>query len=150
MLNTYRPQDFDGEDGDQITETREDYTVNSPGDYNEYTNPMGLESEEVADWKKWNGIPSDQTLPVAQYPPVVKFDMMKMTKSCEGKCDERRSEFRNKLVLSFTQNGYVIGGCKGADTDNVVPEEDIDLLVDEIIEQCKSQCTISTYQLETR
>jgi hypothetical protein len=143
MLRTYVPVPEDPEDN--TIETREEY-VSTPMGLASEANPLGMEEDEVTDWKTWNGIDANESF---EYPTVVKFEMMKMAKTCEGKCEERRNDFRNKLILTFSRNGYIIGGCKAQSNDNVVPEEDIDLLVDEIYKQCKQQCGISTYTVET-
>ena len=76
---------------------------------------------------------------------IIENDAYQMAQECEGGCDERRNEFKEKLIEAFTDRCYVIGECKVDSNDNVVPMEDIDALVDKIVEQCKNQCAITTY-----
>jgi hypothetical protein len=144
MLIDYQPP-IEPEEDDLSLEDPADYTSVPMGLYDEENNPIGMTVSEMAEWRVWNNLPPNSSFTT---PPVVQFEMMKMSKDCDGKCDSRRSEFRNKLVLAFSQNGYVIGGCKSTDSDNVVIEDDIDLLVDEIVERCKLQCPVTTYKIE--
>lgn len=148
MLATYIPpsaEDRQG-DGDEVLESPSDYTDVPMGLYNDPNNIIGMTTDDVADWRTWNNLGPNDPFTT---PTVVQFEMTKMAQTCLGKCDSRRKEFRDKLVLAFTKGGYIIGGCKSSASDNVVIEEDIDLLVDEIVSKCKLQCPITTYKIET-
>jgi hypothetical protein len=144
MLKTYMKPEEEEEQREQ--DECEMFTTLAAGAYDEDDNPIGLTDQEVANWKDWNGITSNDEF---VYPTVVQFEMRKMTKDCEGRCHTRKSEFKAKLVQSFTRNGYVIGGCKGSETDNVVLEEDIDAIVEEIVKKCLLQCPVTTFKCRT-
>lgn len=89
--------------------------------------------------------------PVSQPGGAVKSEiqvtMESKTNNCISRCEERRQEFENNLLTVLDEKCYDIGGCRTADpaTWHVIPEQDIPLIVGEVVEQCKTQCTISTY-----
>ncbi|MBP2832841.1 hypothetical protein J8281_11650 [Aquimarina sp. U1-2] len=76
---------------------------------------------------------------------IVENEARELFEDCDTNCDQRRKEFKDTLIQLFEDRCYVIGDCKIDPNDNVVPEEDIDTLVDEIVAQCKNQCWIDTY-----
>jgi len=76
---------------------------------------------------------------------IIENDAYAMMEECSSNCDQRRDEFREELIKSFTDRCYEIGECKIKPNDNIIPYEDIELMVDQIVAQCKSQCTISSY-----
>lgn len=76
---------------------------------------------------------------------LIENDAREMVEFCEEGCNAKKAEFRKKLIEKFTERCYVIGDCKIDSNDNVVPNEDIDALVNKMIQQCKLQCDISTY-----
>jgi hypothetical protein len=142
MINQSFPQTVEEEGEGDPAEVCEDFTSTPTGIYNEDTNPLGLTPDEIEKWKQWNDISGS----IGTFPTVVQFEMLSMTKNCEGRCDERKDEFKSRLQTAFVKNGYVIGGCKVSSNDNVVPVEDIDLLVAQIVAQCKVQCPVTTYK----
>ncbi|UII80112.1 hypothetical protein [Flagellimonas sp. CMM7] len=76
---------------------------------------------------------------------IIENDAYAMMEECSSNCDQRRDEFREELIRAFTDRCYEIGECKIDPNDNIIPYEDIELMVDQIVEQCKSQCTISSF-----
>ncbi len=76
---------------------------------------------------------------------IIENDAYAMMEECSSNCDQRRNEFRERLIKAFTERCYEIGECKIETNDNIVPYGDIELMVDQIVEQCRSQCTISTF-----
>lgn len=76
---------------------------------------------------------------------LVEADAAIKMQSCKNGCEDRREEFKAKIMKMFTDRCYTIGGCKMSPNDNVVPVEDIDLLVDKLVEQCQSQCKMTTF-----
>lgn len=76
---------------------------------------------------------------------IIENDAYAMQEECSENCDQRRNEFREELIKAFLDRCYEIGECKITPTDNIIPEEDIDLMVDQMVAQCRSQCTISSF-----
>ncbi len=76
---------------------------------------------------------------------IIENEARELFEDCDSNCDQRRKEFKSKLIQLFEDRCYVIGDCKIDPNDNIVPEEDIDVLVDQIVEQCKKQCWVDTY-----
>ncbi|WP_298487867.1 hypothetical protein [uncultured Maribacter sp.] len=98
-----------------------------------------LQSNGVVELKDING--DVQTSGVS----LIENDAYAMQQECAGDCDERRSEFREQLIKAFVDRCYEIGECKITANDNIVPLADIELMVDQIVEQCKSQCAITSF-----
>ena len=98
-----------------------------------------LKSEGVVELKDING--TVQTSGVS----IIENDAYAMQSECAGNCDDRRDEFREKLIKAFSDRCYEIGECKITPNDNIIPYADIEIMLDNIIEQCKLQCVISTY-----
>ncbi len=76
---------------------------------------------------------------------IIENDAYAMMEECSSNCDQRRDEFREELIRAFSDRCYEIGECKIDPNDNIIPYEDIELMVDQIVAQCKSQCTISSF-----
>jgi len=79
---------------------------------------------------------------------LVENDAWFLKQDCEGNCDSRREEFKQELIKMFEARCYVIGGCKVDTNDNIVPEEDLDAIVDKLVAQCKLQCPLTSYACE--
>lgn len=97
------------------------------------------EFERVTTFKNIKGEVQETGVSLAEHEARLLFE------ECEGRCDERRDEFKRILIQSLEDRCYVIGDCKVATNDNIIPEGDIDILVDEIVTQCLKQCEIDTY-----
>lgn len=69
---------------------------------------------------------------------------------CNQGCENKRTQFRNALMRLLEEKCYEIGGCRTNDpsTFHIVPEEDIDLIVDQIVLSCQEQCQMTTYSCE--
>jgi hypothetical protein len=76
---------------------------------------------------------------------IIENDAYAMMDECTTNCDQRRDEFREELIRAFTDRCYEIGECKITPNDNIIPFEDIELMVDQIVAQCKTQCNISSF-----
>ncbi|MDO6761759.1 hypothetical protein Q4566_16240 [Tamlana sp. 2_MG-2023] len=76
---------------------------------------------------------------------IVEDQAREMIENCEDSCEQRADEFRDELIRMFEDRCYVIGDCKIDPNDNIVPEADINVLVEQMILQCKNQCEIDTF-----
>ncbi|WP_438422959.1 hypothetical protein [Aquimarina macrocephali] len=76
---------------------------------------------------------------------MIENEISLLAKDCNENCEEKRELFRQNLIRLFEERCYVIGKCKIDPNDNIVPEEDIDVLVEQIVQQCKKQCEVDTY-----
>ncbi|WAC02736.1 hypothetical protein N7U66_03430 [Lacinutrix neustonica] len=76
---------------------------------------------------------------------LVENEAAKMIDDCNNNCEDRKGEFKATLIKTFLDRCYEIGLCKIDPNDNIVPEADIDVLVEEMIKQCKNQCEIDTF-----
>ena len=70
---------------------------------------------------------------------------VQMRQECVSGCEGRKGEFRAAVRKMFEDRCYQIGGCKQSSDDNIVPEEDIEAIVERMVAQCQSQCAITTY-----
>lgn len=68
-----------------------------------------------------------------------------MRDQCVSGCEGRRGEFRAAVMKMFQDRCYTFEGCKQSPDDNIVPLEDIDAIVEQMVQQCMSQCNITTY-----
>jgi hypothetical protein len=98
-----------------------------------------LQSNNPVELNDINGNP--QTTGVS----IIENDAYAMQQECSDNCDDRRNEFREELIRVFLERCYEIGECKITPNDNIVPLADIELMVDQIVAQCKSQCAITTF-----
>lgn len=110
----------------------------SEGIWSEYYASTGITKPDPAEFEGLDGTVSN-TVSLAERRAV------QMRQQCENTCEARRDEFRAEVIIMFQNRCYIIGGCKLDPNDNIVPEEDIDAIVDEIIAQCQSQCPITTF-----
>ncbi len=76
---------------------------------------------------------------------IIENEIYELVQDCNEGCDDRKEEFKQKLIQLFEDRCYVIGACKIFPNDNIVPEEDIDVLVEQMVLQCKNQCEVDTY-----
>jgi len=76
---------------------------------------------------------------------IIENEMYELVRDCNEGCEDREEEFKAKLIQLFEDRCYVIGECKIETNDNIVPEADIDVLVGQIVLQCKNQCEVDTY-----
>ncbi|MCG8327776.1 MAG: hypothetical protein MI974_08835 [Chitinophagales bacterium] len=79
-------------------------------------------------------------------PRIVNF-LDTLSRNCASQCESRATEFRNILVDTLLANCYVIGECRSASPsdDFIIPDEDLNLMVEGIVNQCKEQCQLNTY-----
>ena len=76
---------------------------------------------------------------------IIENDAYHMQQDGIQKCEQRRNEFRQQIIKAFEERCYVIGECKIDPNDNIIPEADIELMVEQMVEQCKAQTAITTY-----
>ncbi|MFN3402657.1 MAG: hypothetical protein ACK40G_01090 [Cytophagaceae bacterium] len=138
----------------------------------QYENETGLEYVDAAQFENITGLPP-QVLNVqpskipglkatsdnsktdylqTQEKEDISFVEMMATKKksqCINRCEERRPEFRKAVMDMFTNRCYVFEGCKRSEFDNIVNKEDIELIVDELVKQCQTQCPLTTYSCVT-
>ncbi len=78
-----------------------------------------------------------------------EMQMAIMEQQCVSACQQRKQTIIQMLTDTLTARCYIIGGCKTSSdyvTDNVIPQADFDAIVDSIIGQCSSMCTVNTYK----
>lgn len=82
---------------------------------------------------------------------MVEKEMSSFISQCESGCESKRSEIRKKIYDVLNEKCYVIGECRTEDenTSHIVPESDIDLMVDAVVEQCLTQCNLTTFSCDT-
>ncbi|MCT4647091.1 MAG: hypothetical protein N4A74_19035 [Carboxylicivirga sp.] len=85
---------------------------------------------------------------------MVEKEMQDYRDYCFALCDKKRSEIKAKIIQVLADNCWIIGECRTNNnmTKNVIPEEDIDMLVqktiDELKEQCKKATTVGSFTCE--
>ncbi|TAJ11141.1 hypothetical protein DMA11_18000 [Marinilabiliaceae bacterium JC017] len=81
---------------------------------------------------------------------MVEKEMDDLKVECVNDCERRRGEFRSKLYDMFNERCYVIGGCRTDDesTWNVIPEEDVEMMINALVHHCKQQCKINTFSID--
>jgi hypothetical protein len=137
-------------------------------------NDDGSPQPPTIKYEAWTAI--DATGTVAQYnsqstydafintPPPnrpltkIEIDIARLNSDLSNACELRRDEVRNRLLKLLNAKCYLIGGCKLPSTDltagteaffnndRVVPERDIDMMVDEMIKQCRIRGWVTTYR----
>ena len=106
--------------------------------------PAGYITNSLANMTPYTGF-RDLTGEARDGVSIIEDQAYQMIKDCEDNCEGRRDEFKAILKQLFRDRCYVIGDCKIDPNDNIVPEEDIEALVDEMILQCQNQCEIDTF-----
>ena len=91
----------------------------------------------------------DEAMTVSQFKADHLTSLKNMISECEEACmtDIRLSVFRDSIKSAlFERNCYTQDGCRTADdaTSHIIPEEDLDAIVNRIAEQCTQQCQINT------
>lgn len=83
--------------------------------------------------------------------PYIEKVMRDEKFECVAKCEEKRSDIERELREVIEENCYQLEGCRttNPETFDVIPIADFDLIVDAVVEQCKGQCSITTYSCET-
>ncbi len=84
--------------------------------------------------------------PVIEDPPDLEYQVdtmatytfQKMYNDCESICSKKRKDIEDLVRQAFEDNCYVFNGCP-ADS-NVVLDRDIDAIVDQLIDECVSNC----------
>ncbi len=69
---------------------------------------------------------------------------------CQVGCENLRGRFLEKLYDLLEAKCYVIEGCRTDDpaTHNVIPEEDIEVILEQLVQSCQAQCNMTTYSCE--
>lgn len=82
---------------------------------------------------------------------MVEKEMYELKLECLGECERKRSDFKQKLYTMLNARCYVIGGCRTNDpsTWNVIPEEDLEMMINAMVDHCKEQCQLNTYSAES-
>ena len=76
----------------------------------------------------------------------VEIDITDLNRGLKDACEGKRPLFAKQLEGILRERCYVIGGCKTNANDNVIPEEDFNLLVDLMVEECKKRGEVNTYR----
>jgi hypothetical protein len=84
---------------------------------------------------------------VKQVFSFVQMEMVQAVKDCNSECERKRSTIRRKIIAMAEARCYTIGGCRTDDpsTFNVIPEEDIDAMVESIVTVCRGQCNLTSF-----
>jgi hypothetical protein len=84
---------------------------------------------------------------VKQVFSFVQMEMVEQVKGCASGCEGKRGDIRTKLLAMLEKRCYIVGGCRTDDpsTFNVIPEEDIDAMVESIVAVCVSQCKLTSF-----
>ena len=79
-----------------------------------------------------------------------QLEIEQRTSECKNGCKDKEDLFLTRLMALLDQKCYDIGGCRTDDpsTVSVVPEEDIQLIIDQIVASCMDQCVMTTYSCE--
>lgn len=82
--------------------------------------------------------------------PYIKMLMAEEQDSCLSNCEEKRDEIEKELRRVLYENCYQIGGCRtnNPETFHIVPDEDIELIVNALVNKCKEQCKLTSYSCE--
>ncbi len=94
-----------------------------------------------------------------RYKTKVELDMDNLNKLMCDNCEAQRNSIRHNLLINLQSKCYVIGGCKLPtdvynsasksdqwESDRIVPNEDIDMMVDYMVLECKKHGLVSTYR----
>ncbi len=76
---------------------------------------------------------------------LTEISLMELIGDCNGGCEQKSQEIKNDLIELLLSKCYIIGGCKTEDTPEIVPEEDIDVIVAHLVQFCKNQCELTTF-----
>lgn len=108
-----------------------------------YHDPELVTSFEVKDCDSFYETVDTEDGPVT----LIRQQIDELETSCLERCEDRRRSIRDTLIAVLQRKCYVIGGCRTEDplTSFIIPEEDIDVMVDSIVNQCINQCNITTY-----
>ena len=79
---------------------------------------------------------------------LAEMEMTEIIFGCENACEKRRDDLRKQILDTLESKCYIIDRCVSSANPNVVPEADIDTMVNALIEECKSQCFINNYTCE--
>lgn len=76
----------------------------------------------------------------------VEIQLVNEINECLTSCEKRRDEFRNKINETLAKNCYDVGGCKGGGVgtpyEHVVPQDDVEKMVDAMVANCQNQCKV--------
>ncbi len=78
----------------------------------------------------------------------VELEMARMVKSCKTACAKKRNEVDRMVRSVLASSGYTIGGCISDETPENIPEEDVEVMVDELLAKCGEQCVVTTFACE--
>jgi hypothetical protein len=78
----------------------------------------------------------------------LELEMGKLLNSCTSACSEKREDVKTMVYKVLTQSGYNIGGCISDETPENIPEEDVEVIIDELIAKCEDQCVLTTFACE--
>ncbi|WP_291856865.1 hypothetical protein [Marinilabilia sp.] len=80
----------------------------------------------------------------------VEKEMHDAELQCLSECEKKRDEFRRKLYDMLLERCYTIGGCRTNDpsTWDVVPEDDIEMMINAMVLHCSEQCDMNTFSVE--
>jgi hypothetical protein len=73
---------------------------------------------------------------------MVEKELQEFMTQCHNECNSKRADIKAKIIDLLLNNCWEIGECRTDNpaTFNVIPEDDIDMLVERAIEECHGQC----------
>ncbi|WP_068473210.1 hypothetical protein [Saccharicrinis aurantiacus] len=112
----------------------------------EFLNANGIDPETEG----YDKIEPDSELILDETFVFVEKDMFELTKECETNCRRRETEFRTAFYQMLNDRCYVIGDCRTNDpaTHNIIPYDDVEILITALIDNCSQQCEITTYAID--
>ena len=81
---------------------------------------------------------------------MVEKEMYDLEQNALEECDRKRAEIQTKIYQMLSDRCYEIGDCRTSDpnTSNIIPQEDIDKLVEAVVAHMKEQCVLNTFSIE--
>ncbi len=132
--------DLDGYD-DLVTEDEKDQIeTNNPG--------VILDKWDASNFDRYTDIVDPEG--TYSYDPVdaisfVEYEIVRLLENCHSGCENKRSQLKMDIREMLLDKCYTIGECYDGTDLSIVPEGDIEIMADRLIEICKEQCELNTY-----
>lgn len=76
---------------------------------------------------------------------LVEMQIMEKVGECNDDCEKRRPDIKAQILQMLEDKCYQVGGCKEEGQNQIVPEADINKMVDALVGACKDQCKLTTF-----
>jgi len=87
--------------------------------------------------------PTDSAVAEAQTPPTneeLNSALQAVVNLCNVNCEDKRTKIRTEVLREFSDNCFELEGC--AKGDYTVTNAEIEIIVDQLIAECKNECHI--------